>query len=179
MKTIQLKCTHCGKDIIRLLKEYKRNKDKQQKIFCSRSCVCSYKNLHTPKEWYVKHCSQIREYSGNRLDKFSPFKPYLNKGRASNKRHQMSLSAEYLKSLWEKQNGICPYTNLKMVLPKNTLDNTKIKSLKKASLDRIDSSKGYIEGNVEFICQGINLAKKDYTKEETVSFIKEIKTPVG
>lgn len=43
----------------------------------------------------------------------------------------------------------------------------------KASLDRIDSSKGYIEGNVEFVCSAINLAKNNFSKEAMVSFLQE------
>lgn len=38
----------------------------------------------------------------------------------------------------------------------------------------IDSSKGYIKNNVEFVCFGINLEKCNFTKEETISLIKEI-----
>jgi hypothetical protein len=50
----------------------------------------------------------------------------------------------------------------------------KLHSLTRASLDRIDSSKGYIKGNVEFVCLAINFAKNDFKKEEMKSFIKEI-----
>ena len=62
-----------------------------------------------------------------------------------------------------------------MVLPKNTKDYYKTHSLKKASLDRIDSSGGYDKGNVQFVCQGVNLTKKDFPHNEMVSFIEEIK----
>jgi hypothetical protein len=43
------------------------------------------------------------------------------------------------------------------------------------SLDRIDSSKGYIEGNVEFVCVSINYAKNGFSKQQMIDFIKEIK----
>ena len=60
-----------------------------------------------------------------------------------------------------------------MILPRNTLEYNKTKSLMKASLDRIDSSKGYVEGNVEFVCCAINLAKNDFCKEAVVDFLNQ------
>jgi hypothetical protein len=47
----------------------------------------------------------------------------------------------------------------------------------KASLDRIDSTKGYIKGNVEFVCLAINYAKNKFSKEDTLTFLNEIKAP--
>ena len=61
-----------------------------------------------------------------------------------------------------------------MILPKTTAPHHQLKSLKKASLDRIDSSKGYFKNNIEFVCMAINFTKRDRTKEEMKSFIKEI-----
>lgn len=52
-------------------------------------------------------------------------------------------------------------------------------SLKRASLDRIDSSKGYIKGNVEFVCYAINLAKNSFTRDEMKEFLKEVVEPIG
>jgi hypothetical protein len=63
-----------------------------------------------------------------------------------------------------------------MILPRS---NSRKNIIKKcsilASLDRIDSSKGYIEGNIEFVCLAINYAKNGFSKEETQNFIKMIK----
>ena len=36
----------------------------------------------------------------------------------------------------------------------------------KASLDRIDSTKGYTEGNVQWVCLAVNQMKSDKTEEE-------------
>jgi hypothetical protein len=181
MKTITLTCEKCGKEYIKQLKEHNRKqKNGNIRNFCSISCAVSMRNNSmTKKYWMEKYEKQkksfdIKNVSNNRGDIYSPFKPFLNSGRASIMDHKegMNIDLPFLKEIWEKQNGICPYTGLKMELPKNTKNHSK-KSLKKASLDRIDSSKGYIKGNVEFVCMAINLAKNNHTKEDMISFIKD------
>jgi hypothetical protein len=176
MKTIKVKCEYCKKEVEKPTKEVNRSKKLHRKFFCNNSCGASHRNEHMPSE-YWKTCKTtliFKSHAGNRLDEFSPFRPFLSKSRASNQRHQMSLTPQQLKKIWEKQNGTCPYTGIKMVLPRTTLENHRTHSLKKASIDRIDSSKGYIDGNVEFVCMAVNLAKRDHTKEDMISFFKEI-----
>ncbi|HAW53101.1 MAG TPA: hypothetical protein DCX54_12345 [Flavobacteriales bacterium] len=43
-----------------------------------------------------------------------------------------------------------------------------------ASLDRIDSKKGYIEGNVQWVHKMVNMCKQQYTKEEFLKMCKAI-----
>lgn len=50
----------------------------------------------------------------------------------------------------------------------------KIDIRKQASLDRIDSSKGYIKGNVQFIVAPINYMKSTLSDLEVKQFLKEI-----
>jgi hypothetical protein len=61
---------------------------------------------------------------------------------------------------------VCPYTGKKMSLGKET-------SPYSASLDRIDSSKGYMKGNVEFVCLAVNLAKQSFSREQMMTFFQE------
>lgn len=89
------------------------------------------------------------------------------------KQHKNELDVVYLKELWDKQKGLCPYTGIKMLLPQTSSDHS-IHSLKKASLDRIDSKKEYVKGNVEFVCCAINLAKNSFTRKEMKEFLSEI-----
>ncbi len=182
MKIIKLKCEKCGKDFERRLVEYKRNKKLKQRICCSRSCTAYIRNSSMSSEYWKeqyeknKKIFDIKSQSNNRKDEYSPFKLFLCKGRATMVKHknEINIDKKYLKELWEKQKGICPYTGIKMILPKTTSQLHQIKSLKKASLDRIDSSKGYLKGNVEFVCMAINNAKNNFKKEEMISFIQEI-----
>lgn len=181
MKTITQTCDYCKEKFEQPVKEFNRKHKKGiTKNFCSLSCFAHVRNVSmTPEFWQKQYKKQkktfdIKSQSGNRLDEFSPFRTFLNSGRASIKKHknEINIDVTYLKEQWERQNGICPYTRLKMILPKTTSEY-KIKSLRKASLDRIDSSKGYIKGNVEFVCMAVNLAKVNHTKEEMIQFFKD------
>jgi len=113
-----------------------------------------------------------------RLDQYSPFKYALNKARSRSKSRSKAtdLTLEYLKEIWENQNGLCPYTNIKMEVPRSSQDEDIKKTPTKASLDRIDPSIGYIKGNVEFVCYCVNVMKNDFTKEQMVDFINQIKS---
>lgn len=121
----------------------------------------------------IHYCSNSC-FHKNRAGK-TPFTYFLDKskrrpGVASN------LDATFLKELWESQKGVCPYTKIKMILPECNRRFSKYCSLEKASLDRIDPAKGYVKGNVEFVCQGINFAKNDYSKEEVLRFVEHIRS---
>jgi hypothetical protein len=48
------------------------------------------------------------------------------------------------------------------------------KKQKRASLDRIDNSKPYVQGNVRFISLMANYAKNDMTDAELVGFCKAV-----
>lgn len=173
-------CKECGIQFEKLNKEINRCKKKGWFDFCSRSCSATYRNSSMTKEYwqeqYRKH-PVLKPFTGNRKNCLSPFKCFLNNGRASIKKYKdtMDITPEYLKELWENQRGICPYTGIRMILPESSSKYHAIKSLKKASLDRIDSSIGYNRGNVEFVCYAVNLGKNNHTKHEMIEFIKEIK----
>ena len=109
---------------------------------------------------------------GTEVDEYSPFRWYLRR-TLQRKQWENDMTVEFLKSLWESQGGKCPYTNIMMRIPESTTKTCN--SPEFASLDRIDSSKGYVKGNVEFVCQFVNLAKNRYSKQQTIEIISKIK----
>ncbi len=177
MSTTNIKCECCGKMFDKPNKEINRSKKKGFANCCGRSCTATLRNRSLPTEYwkklYKKHPT-FKGYEDNRKDELTPFRRLIHPSRYSIKKHKPDIDAEYLKTLWEKQNGICPYTGIKMILPETSAQKDNISSLKKASLDRIDSTKGYTKGNVEFVCMAINLAKNNKTKQEMMKFISEI-----
>lgn len=65
-----------------------------------------------------------------------------------------SIRTSYLRELYNKQKGRCYYTGVEMAL----LSEKKMDPFL-MSIDRQDSSKGYIEGNIVLCCLGINYLK--------------------
>lgn len=177
MKTITLTCHLCSKTFTRRLVDYNRNVERGEVILCSRKCLSQYANKQKTKESY-KNC-HLHLNPANRKDEYSPFKYYLGqcrkRKRTGKQGSDIDINLSYLKELWESQNGICPYTQIKMILPETTSSNATIHSFDKASLDRIDSSKGYIKGNVEFVCFFINFAKNNHNKQDVIDFLRRIK----
>lgn len=91
----------------------------------------------------------------------------FNKWKRSAIRRNMewSLTIEYLDNLIDQQEWKCKFTGHALALDfgqKNGVKNGN------ASLDRIDSSKGYIEGNIQFVLKSINMAKQAMPDENFV-----------
>lgn len=165
-KLIEINCDQCGKLFSKPISEYKRNTQLGRRNFCSRSCCGKSNTANLPKT----PSYDISQHSDNNKDEFTGFRYYY---RNSKKRFkEFNLTLQDLKDQWYKQQGICPYTGYSLVLfkPKSVTDYKL-----RASLDRVDSSKGYIKDNIEFISLPINYLKADkLSKEETIALLKEI-----
>jgi hypothetical protein len=94
--------------------------------------------------------------------------------RSKHKKYDCNLTVQYLKQLWEKQKGICPFTGQELILPKNTTKPWEQALPMNASLDRLDNSKGYVEGNVRFIAFMANIARQSFTDEQLIDFCKTV-----
>ena len=181
ISTVKLKCNHCGKKFHKMKSEYNRRISKGiNNFYCNLKCVglADYKNNPDKfKPFKEANTKRIKRYCGSRKDQYSPFKYHSNKARSRSKAkgESTNITSEYLKELWEKQNGTCPYTNIKMDISKTSTDKDIKKNPIKASLDRIDPKIGYCQGNVEFVCYCVNVMKNDFTKEQMINFINEIK----
>ena len=177
---VKVKCKHCGNEIQKIKAEYERRiKKKAVGFFCNLKCSGSFFNAkHLEK--YQGDGSSFKGYQNNRLDQFSPFKYHANKARSRSKLkgYQTDLTTEYLKEVWDNQNGTCPYTGIKMEISRTSQDEDIKKTPTKASLDRIDPSIGYVKGNVEFVCYCVNVMKNDFTKDKMISFINLIKNSI-
>ena len=160
----------CGKSFVRERKTYK---------YCCPSCSSSA--AHT-----------ARAEAGTpypTLDPLSPFRyTYHNiVSRSNNGQAAVNISLEDLKLQWEKQHGICPYTGWAMILPRCSVGfrepdeptsrgNTTPRSVKNASLDRIDSSIPYTTNNIEWVSVIANYAKRTFTRAQVIEFCKAVAT---
>jgi hypothetical protein len=67
---------------------------------------------------------------------------------------------------WSSQDGLCAISKLPMV--------HRFNSLYTISVDRIDSGRGYVPGNVQLVCQCINRMKNNNSNEDVAEFLKKV-----
>lgn len=88
---------------------------------------------------------------------------------------EFNLTLQDLKDQWDKQNGICPYTGWQMKTAKCQTKEKIKKTPDRASLDRIDSKKGYIKGNIQFVSLISQYAKNDWNGEVIFEFANAVR----
>lgn len=79
---------------------------------------------------------------------------------------EIDIDREYIWSLFIKQNRKCAFTGWNIVFDKGKKQT--------ASLDRIDSNKGYIKGNLQWVHKDINRLKNTFTNEWLLNTCKDI-----
>ena len=80
-----------------------------------------------------------------------------------------NLTAEYIWKLFLKQNRKCALTDIEICF--GSCDKHQSKT---ASLDRIDNSKGYIKGNVQWVHKKINIMRGSNTIEDFYWLCKKV-----
>jgi hypothetical protein len=177
MKTTLLTCGTCGTEFEKPNIEINRRKKKGVTTFyCSISCGAkSKKNIEHLKS--VNSNYDITKHANNRVDKYSPFRYYMNRIKTGSGKSYGStdLTLSYLYELWHNvQQGRCALSNIEMELPPTI--KHKHTEHHSASLDRIDSSKGYVQANVQFICKFINLGKGNSTDDSVRELLNKIRS---
>ncbi len=123
----------------------------------TKSCGCFRKSFNkaSPKWRGVGEISQSIFYS-------------LKRG-AESRNLEFLITLEDIWNLFIKQNRRCFFTNRELNFPsgRRIYNGT-------ASLDRIDSSKGYILNNIQWVHKDINYMKQEMNNEEFLLTIKEI-----
>lgn len=166
-KKIVLNCDFCNKQFERSQKEHKRNLKKSRKTYCSLRCNGKVNCYNIPIEYFGgNEKAFVLKGKGlyKKKDELSPFRYYLRKAKTRGK--ELNITLEYLKQIWDNQNGICPYSGINLIHHKEKGNDMFLS----ASLDRIDSKKGYIIGNVQFVSLCINYMKHELSHIETVNF---------
>lgn len=168
---MKIACGTCEKEFEILDKEYRRQlKRGRDRFFCTRSCAAAKNNEENPRPGNPQFL-----IADNRKDEYTSFRWFVRRGeyRDKKKGYGCDLTVEYLKQLWEKQNGICPFTGWKLILPKDS-EAFESKNVANASVDRIDNSKGYMQGNIRFIAVMANFARQAFSDEDLIKFCKDV-----
>ncbi len=156
-------CNYCQTQFEKDDREFRSNKLLGKPNYCSRRCSgkANYKNIErlSAKPKLLKRT------------KDQIFSRYI---RAAKRRSNgINFDTKYLEELWNKQEGKCIYSKVLLNHPLRTERND-IRYT--ASLDRIDSSKDYVQGNLQFISIAMNYMKAEMSHEQTLELISIIKT---
>lgn len=87
---------------------------------------------------------------------------------AKSRNIEVKISLEYIINLLNQQDFKCALSGLKIEL------SDKLYSKRTASLDRIDSSKSYEDGNVQWVHRDINEMKWDLDEKDFMKYINDI-----
>lgn len=169
---VKLTCQTCGKEFERRKAEYNRClKRGLRNVYCSFKCggATAAAKLPPPSPQAAAHLDPA-----NRLDEFSPFRWHLRNCKQRSKK-ESNLTLQDLKEQWEIQGGRCPYTGWKLKnMPTTNHDSQLPLTPDRASLDRIDSSKGYVRGNVQFVAAIAQYAKHTFHEKELFKFAEAV-----
>lgn len=128
------------------------------------------------KEWRKQNPDKVRASrkatAERRQNDFSKLASVLYAKTLTSKRRKgrmlkNNLSTEYIQTILEKQNYCCAITGIK-------LDHRSGKNnLRMASVDRIDSRKGYVKGNIQIVLNGINKLKGESSVADVLKLLRE------
>ena len=148
---IEIICTGCNNKFEKSLKNYKQNIKRNGKNICQ-GC----------KDRIKKERMETTNFSRLYTETVSS---------AKKKNFENNICKEYLEQLYIIQKGRCAISGVPLkpfvVGIKNEPDTV--------SVDRIDSDKGYIMGNIQLVCHSWNLGKLRYTQEQMKFLLIKVK----
>lgn len=138
-----VECFNCGE------KRFINRKDHAIRLSLNKCKKCSNKSNHPQGE-----------YKGIRVSFFNKFKL-----GADNRGLDFEIDIEFISKLAESQNYKCKYSGLDLIF------NGDFKNIT-ASIDRIDSSIGYLKDNVCWVHKDINMMKQQFTEYRFIEMCK-------
>lgn len=151
-----LLCTSCGEYKDQSLFSKRKNIPHRydRGYFCLECAAKShhrlYKNRRPSKVKYL-----------NTIDGFIKSIVQHAKNRKKSKEYGYDLDFNYIMDMYNNQDGLCAISNVRMTtISGSGIINTNL------SIDRIDSSIGYLKGNIQLVCRIVNLMKSDMSSKE-------------
>jgi hypothetical protein len=142
-------------------------------------CVCECGEIVIRKSYHLKRgrcsCKKCKALEDAKKFGYQDIRQHhwYNIEKHAYKRNlEFNISMEYAWELYEKQDKKCALSGMPIIFAKNKVGHTRGETT--ASLDRIDSKKGYIENNVQWLHKWINTMKMDFEQEEFIEFCRLI-----
>lgn len=155
-KTYNCVCD-CGNSVVRTGTSIRRSENS--------SCGCFFKKGTAHHQWtgvgeissgfWYDHI--VKSANGSKL------------GNKIRKPKDLTISISEAWDIFLKQNKKCALSGIELTFPVTYKDKSWT-----ASLDRIDSSKGYILGNVQWVHKDINIMKNKFSQEHFINMCKLI-----
>lgn len=167
-------CSNCQEEFLPTSKH--RKCPKCRYLLAKTPCINCGK-LCRKDSTYCVTCSNRLIRRANGKGKAGKFYYYLRKAidRSSIRGISTDLDEAYLSELWIYQEGRCALTGIEIELSIYDWNNIKMSAKPwSASLDRIDSNKGYIKGNVQFVSLSINYGKSKFSQEDFIKNLDDI-----
>ncbi len=164
---IEVVCSVCEAKFQRWKGEVSRSLRLGRPMYCSRECAARANIKNIPRS----SISAAHLNPGNKRDDHTPFRRHM---LSIQKRDwECTVTLQDLKEQWERQDGVCPYTGWKLV-NLNSTGHRLPKTPNRASLDRINSTRGYVLGNIQFVSLMAQYAKHGWGEEELIQFCEAV-----
>jgi hypothetical protein len=178
LKTEELRVELINKYNIELLSEWKGYKlPLLCKCFCGKVFSKKISNIrHAPSCGCLmyQYDSGKNSYQWKGIGDISAHLYHSIKLNGENRGLEFSVTIDDMWEQFIKQNGICSYCGEKLVFYKN--HNSR--SDRTASLDRIDSTRGYTKHNIQWVHKDINSMKWDLSAEKFLYYCNLIVNPI-
>jgi len=146
------------------------------KCLCGSGIVTYINASHSKSKKHkgCEKCSRFQTSKGYQLISGQYWSTIRNS--ATTRNLEFNITMEYVWDLYIKQERKCNLSGMEIEFEPNSIHNRKIdnRTKKTASLDRIDSSLGYIEGNVQWVHKDINRMKNKYNNDYFIEICKKI-----
>jgi hypothetical protein len=145
------------------------NRNKYQRFIWQCKCKCGNMTQVSISNWKkIKSCGCLKKIIGKNNKGWKGYKEIsgrywgLCKKNAQQRKLKFNITINYVWRLFLKQNRQCALSNIPIHFYKSR-QNYRHQS---ASLDRIDSSKGYIKNNIQWVHKDINRLKSNFNEND-------------
>lgn len=170
---VQKRCYACEQT--KLIKEFTRRsgKNSQYRNICK---VCanlaSRRRFRTDPEARAKSRENMRVWRSNPENRRRATRMQLERNKTNpdaafrlmicneRKRAPVEISLQQLRDLWSQQAGLCAVTQIRMTWGNGRIESTSL------SIDRMDSTNGYVVGNVRLVCHSVNCFRGRMSDDE-------------
>ena len=143
-----------------------KNSYNKKSIECQCKCgVKKYVNIYSIIHEESTGCSKCIHKKGQESKAYKGYKEIPLKwfSRYTRRDRECNITLEEVYDLWIKQGKKCKLSGLPIDFKNQLINSSNYRC--DTSLDRIDSSKGYIKGNIQLVHKNVNRMKSDFDEE--------------